>query len=249
MLIGEMGVQQLLLFILLVLLAEIIGTVGGFGSSMLFVPIASFFIEFHYVLGITALFHVLSNLSKIYLFRKGFNKALVMQLGIPAVIAVVIGAWCTRFIDTKWLEIIMGIMLMLLSLFLFIFSNKKLRATLINTIGGGIISGFVAGLLGTGGAIRGLTLSAFALNKDIFIATSAIIDLGVDFSRSLVYFANGYLMPDYLKLIPILLVLSYTGSYLGKKILNFVPEAIFKKIVLILVSFAGIITILKWLIQ
>jgi uncharacterized membrane protein YfcA len=61
--------ENLYLFILLALLAEIAGTVGGFGSSLFFVPIASYFLDFHSVLGITALFHVSSNLSKIAFFR------------------------------------------------------------------------------------------------------------------------------------------------------------------------------------
>jgi uncharacterized membrane protein YfcA len=40
------------LFILLALLAEVIGTVGGFGSSVFFVPVANFFLDFQSVLGL-----------------------------------------------------------------------------------------------------------------------------------------------------------------------------------------------------
>ncbi|MBY0433276.1 MAG: hypothetical protein K2U26_04110, partial [Cyclobacteriaceae bacterium] len=73
--------DNLPLFILLALLAEILGTVGGFGSSLFFIPIASYFLDFHSVLGITALFHVTSNISKIFLFKKGVDKRLIVQLG------------------------------------------------------------------------------------------------------------------------------------------------------------------------
>ena len=62
--------ENLPFFILLAFIAEILGTVGGFGSSLFFVPIASYFLDFHSVLGITALFHVSSNLAKIALDRK-----------------------------------------------------------------------------------------------------------------------------------------------------------------------------------
>jgi uncharacterized membrane protein YfcA len=85
--------ENLPLFILLALLAEILGTVGGFGSSLFFVPIASYFLDFHSVLGITALFHVSSNLTKIAFFRKGFDKKLVISIGIPAVVFVIAGAF------------------------------------------------------------------------------------------------------------------------------------------------------------
>lgn len=88
--------DNLLLFILLALLAEILGTVGGFGSSLFFVPIASYFLDFHSVLGVTAVYHVSSNLAKIALFRKGFDKKLLISMGIPAVIFVIAGAYFSR---------------------------------------------------------------------------------------------------------------------------------------------------------
>lgn len=88
------------LFVLLAFLSEIVGTVSGFGSSILFVPVASLFFDFKTVLGITAVFHVFSNLSKITLFRQGINKEIAFKLGIPAVAFVLLGAWLTTFLPT-----------------------------------------------------------------------------------------------------------------------------------------------------
>ena len=62
-----------IVFLILALLAEIIGTVGGFGSSVFFVPLAAFYFDFQTVLGLTAVFHLSSNISKIGLFRKGID--------------------------------------------------------------------------------------------------------------------------------------------------------------------------------
>ena len=69
-----------LYFLLLAMIAEITGTIGGFGSSVFFVPIASFFFDFQSVLGLTAIFHLSSNISKIALFRKGLNKKLLINI-------------------------------------------------------------------------------------------------------------------------------------------------------------------------
>lgn len=237
--------DNLLTFILLALLAEILGTVGGFGSSLFFVPIASYFLDFHSVLGITALFHVSSNLTKIAFFRKGFDKKLIVSIGIPAVLFVIIGAYISKYIKTEILEIALAVFLMMVSLTFLIFKNLTVKPTLPNAIGGGIFSGLMAGLLGTGGAIRGITLAAYNLRMDVFIATSAIIDLGIDASRSIVYYANGYIQNDILFLIPILFVTSIVGTYIGKKILEHISEEQFKSIVLILVLITGIITLTK----
>src|SRR6188474_722597 len=113
--------EHLMIFILLALVAEILGTVGGFGSSLFFVPIASYFLDFHSVLGITALFHVSSNIAKIALFRKGFDKKLVLSIGIPAVVFVIFGAVVSKFIEVTILEISLSIFLIFTSLIFLIF--------------------------------------------------------------------------------------------------------------------------------
>lgn len=222
-------------FLILALLSEIIGTISGFGSSILFVPIASLFFDFKTVLGITAVFHVFSNLSKITLFRKGIDKNIALKLGIPAVIFVMIGAWLTTLVPTKQMELLMNIVLVVLSIYLLRNFNRSLKQSNANLYSGGALSGFLAGLVGTGGAIRGITLAAFNLPKDIFIATSALIDLGVDSSRAVIYVSNGYFPKEYLMLLPFLIGVSILGSYLGKVILKRTSEVVFRYIVLIVI--------------
>jgi uncharacterized membrane protein YfcA len=232
---------------LLALLAEILGTVGGFGSSLFFVPIASFFLDFYSVLGITALFHVSSNITKIFFFRKGFDKKLVIRIGIPAVVFVIVGAFLTRYIDKQILQLSLAIFLMAMSAAFLIFKKFALKPTLANSIAGGTLSGLIAGLLGTGGAIRGITLAAFSLPKEVFIATSAVIDLGIDASRSVVYVSNGYVNREDLYLIVILFFVSIAGTFIGKKILEIISEKQFKSIVLILILVIGVATLVQQL--
>ena len=238
-------IDYLFYFILLALVAEILGTIGGFGSSLFFIPIAGYFLDFHSVLGITALFHVSSNLTKIFFFREGVDKKLLINIGIPAVVFVILGAFLSKYIGSTLLEFILSIFLILLSMFFLIFKNINIQPTTANSVTGGILSGLFAGLVGTGGAIRGLTLAAYGLSAEVFIATSAIIDLGIDASRSVVYFLNGYVHYHDLYLIPILFIVSVVGTYIGKKILTKVNDKQFKSLVLVLVLITGISTLVK----
>lgn len=237
--------ENLLIFILLALFAEILGTVGGFGSSLFFVPIAGYFLDFHSVLGVTAVFHVCSNVAKISLFRHGFNRQLLLQVGVPAVMFVVLGALLTSVFNNAVLELILAVFLILISLVFLIFKEFRIQPTFFNSIAGGALSGFTAGLLGSGGAIRGLTLAAFSIEKNVFIATSAMIDLGVDVSRSLVYYGNGYVHQHDLYLIVILLLVSFAGTYLGKKILSRFSESQFRIVVLSFILLIGIVGLVK----
>lgn len=209
---------------------------------------ASLFFDFKTVLGITAVFHVFSNLSKIFLFRKGIDKKIVLKLGLPAVIFVVIGAYLTTFLPTRTIELAMNLMLILLALYLIFNFNRPIKKTDTNLYIGGTVSGFIAGIAGTGGAIRGITLAGFQLPKEIFIATSAIIDLGVDSSRAIIYLSNGYFQKEYLVLIPFLIVIGILGSYLGKLILIKTSEIIFRYLVLGVIILTALFQLLKELI-
>lgn len=236
-------------FLFLAILAEILGTIGGFGSSIYFVPLAEYFLDFHTVLGITALFHVSSNLTKIGFFRKGIDRRILIYLGIPAVVFVILGAALSRYVKKETFELSISVLLVILGFLLLWFRNLKLSINPVNSITGGALSGFAAGLMGTGGAIRGLVLSAFQLEKEVYIASSAIIDLGVDLSRSVVYVMNGYVHRDILYLVPLLILVSLIGTYLGKLILNRIPSERFQKMTLALILLIGIGGIVKVLIK
>jgi uncharacterized membrane protein YfcA len=239
---------SLILFLLLSLIAEILGTIGGFGSSLFFVPIGNFFFDFKSVLGITALFHLTSNLSKIALFRKGIDKRLAIRMGIPAIVFVILGAYASKFFEKEILEMALAVFLIAISALFLLMKHLVIQANDPNTIAGGALSGFLAGILGTGGAIRGMVLIGFNLEKNIFIATSAVIDLGIDLSRSVVYFFNGYIHKHDLYLIPLLVIVSFAGTYIGKRIIQYIPQEKFRAIVLILIGAIGLITLIRSLV-
>ena len=91
--------------------------------------------------------------------------------------------------------------------------NKKLKfePTNFNAITGGAVAGFLAGIIGTGGAIRGATLAAFNLKKGMFVGTPTGIDFAVDLSRTIIYLVNGYLDKKYIWYIPVLYILAYAA--------------------------------------
>lgn len=230
-------------FFVLLLAAEVLGTIGGFGSSMLVMPLAGFFLPFDQALGLTALFHVFSNGSKMILFREGVSRWLLLWLGIPAVIGVIVGARLTARFDERALTLLLGLLLVGMGVLLLIRSHWKLEATKLNAMWGGAVSGAIAGLAGTGGAVRGVTLAAFGLSKNAFVSTSAWIDMGVDLSRSVVYASQGFMTAGVLAYLPAMAAASFGGSYIGKRLLARIPQERFRKIVLALVVAMGALSI------
>lgn len=189
--------------------------------------------------------HVFSNSSKLILFRKHIQWKLFLQVGIPSIVMVIGGAWLSKYIQIDHADLYLGIFLVILSALLLILPRLQLAPTLFNSIAGGGMAGFAAGLMGTGGAIRGIVLSAFKLEKNIFIATSAAIDMGVDLSRTAIYLGSDYMSFDLFWMIPVLAVISFIGSWIGKWILMKIPQAVFQYIVLFLILSIGILSLVR----
>jgi uncharacterized protein len=234
------GLGRSLLFLALALLAEVAGTVGGFGSSVFFVPLANFFLPLTTVLGLVALFHLASNIAKLGLFRHGIDRGLLLRLGLPAVLATAGGAWASALFPARLLETVLALFLVASSATLLLRPGWRIAPTAGNAAVGGALAGWMAGMVGTGGAIRGLTMAAFGLPKDVFVATSAAIDLGVDAVRALVYWRHGYMAGVDLAWIPPLVVVAILGTWLGRALLARIPQERFRQIALALVLAIGL---------
>jgi len=237
------------LFFFIALFSEIFGTVAGFGSSVFFVPLAGFFFDFHTVLALTSLLHVFSNAAKLVLFGRHVQWRLLLLLGIPSICCVIVGALLSTKLQFKYTELILGLFLVAFSVFFFCKPLIKLAPNQFNAISAGGIAGFLAGIIGTAGAIRGLALAAFDLEKNVFVATSAAIDSGVDFSRMTVYLRANYLGSAFYWYARGLLLVAFVGSYIGKIALNKVDQKNFRRIVLVLVFLIGLTTLGKFVQQ
>lgn len=235
-------------FFMLALACEILGTVAGFGSSVFFIPAAQFFYNIKLVLAITSLFHIFSNTTKIIVFYKSLNVHLILLYGLPSLLFTILGAYLTIWVIDTYLDIVLGTFLFVFSILLLLNPDYKLPATYTNAISSGSLAGFMAGFLGTGGAIRGLSLTAFQLEANCYIGTSAAIDFGVDLSRFIIYYTSGFWDQEFIPFIPLLLIASVAGTYIGKLIVGRYKQQTFRRIVLVFIGFTGFYMLLSYLI-
>ena len=183
------------------------------------------------------------------MFRDGIDKKLLINIGIPSIIFIILGGMLSDKMGSSLLEILLGIFLIALSAYFLIYNNVQISTGKPQMYLGGAISGFASGLIGTGGAVRGITMSAFNLEKTVYVATSAAIDLSIDLSRTVVYVYNGYLNKTNIFYVPVLLLIGFIGTYLGKKILNKLPQDKFKMSSLILILIIGLVSIIRPIMQ
>ena len=235
-----------ILFFLAAFISEIVGTIAGFGSSTVFLPLAVLFVDFKTALTLVALFHIFGNLGRVGFFRHGLDKNMLIRFGLPSVALTLLGALLVSVIPQTLLKGLLGIFLVCYSLMIFWKENYKVKPTLINTLVGGGASGFLAGLIGTGGALRGAFLTGFGLPKDKYIATAAAIALAVDLTRIPVYLSSGFLENKYYWYIPLLLIIALLGSFAGKQIVGRIPQKKFTKLVLKAILLIGLKFVYDW---
>ncbi|MBI2040036.1 sulfite exporter TauE/SafE family protein [Candidatus Microgenomates bacterium] len=229
-----------ILFFLSAFVSEIIGTIAGFGSSTVFLPLALLFFDFKTALVLVALFHIFGNIGRISFFKSGLDKQTLIIFGIPSVLLTVIGALLVKSTPQDFLKGILGIFLIVYAILSLWKEDLKVKESLFYSIIGGGLSGFLAGLIGTGGALRGAFLTAFGLPKEKYIATAAAIALAVDLTRIPIYFAGGFLSSQFYFYIPILLIVALAGSFSGKQVVKRVPQKTFKKMVLVAILAVGV---------
>ena len=192
-----------------------------------------FFVDFKTAIILVAIFHISGNISRITFFKHGLNWKILATFGAPSVLLTLLGAHLIDILPQDILKLILGVFLISFSIASLHNSKIGLPPNQKTLVAGGSLSGFLAGLIGTGGALRASFLNGFNLEKVTYIATSASIALATDATRIPVYISQGFLGEQFYYYIPILVGLAVAGSYVGKKIIGKINQNLFRKLVLI----------------
>lgn len=233
--------MEIIYIALLTIFASGVGTLTGFGTSTIMVPILLFFLPLPQTLLLVGIIHWFGDIWKIILFRKGFNWKLILTFGIPGIVATFLGARLIFTVSPDLLSQILGGFLVAYVVFLFLKPKFRVPKNTAMAAAGGALSGFLAGIFGIGGAVRGAFLSMFDLPKSVYIATAGAIALVIDTTRISTYLFEGVslqagLLWGFIFFIPA----SFTGAYLAKRIVNRIPQDKFRLVVAVFLFLAGI---------
>jgi len=165
---------------------------------------------------------------------------LMLWYGIPTVLTAIVGAYLLEIVAPKAIGLGIGIFLILFAIYTFINPSRTLPEREYVLVTGGLLSGFTAGLIGLGGAIRGAFLISTKIKKETYIATSAAIALFTDIARCTTYVVRGNLESQYYWYIPVLLIIGFIGTRFGVRLLKWLPELTVKRIILVLLILVSI---------
>lgn len=229
------------LFLIASYLAAVVATLAGFGSSTLLIPVAIHFMDVKTAIFLVACFHLFNNIFKVKLFWKKIDFKTFLLFGIPSIIFAFGGAYLVSVMPVNTIKIVVAIFLILFSTYSLLNPKFALKKTRINAVLGGGMSGFLAGLIGIGGAIRSTFLISFSLPIEVYVATSAIIAVVIDLTRIPTYLMTKVVQgSSYHFLIVFLIVSAYLGVKTGKILLTRIKQETFRSVVLIALLLVGI---------
>lgn len=233
--------MEILSISFLTLLAAIIGTITGFGTSTLMIPILVIFFPAVEAIFLVAIIHWFGDIWKISLFRQGLNVRLIALFGVVGLATSYLGALVSLGAHEQTLLRVLGAFLAGYALFLTYQSTFKIPSRNVTALSGGAISGFFAGMFGIGGAIRAMFLSAFDLPKTVYIATAGAIGIMVDSTRIITYFTNGATLPRELWYGLFLFIpISFFGAQAAKGFMDKIPQNKFRTVVAVFLFAIGL---------
>jgi uncharacterized protein len=247
--------MEILYITLLTLIAATIGTITGFGTSTLMIPVLVIFFPPVEAIFLVAIIHWFGDVWKVALFRSGFNLRLLALFGVVGLVTSYLGAYISLGTNEEILLRVLGAFLAGYALFLIFQSllrqgfggqaKFKIPAGNLTALSGGALSGFFAGMFGIGGAIRSMFLSAFDLPKAVYIATAGAIGIMVDSTRIITYFTGGATLPRELWYGLFLFIpISFVGAQIAKKIVDKIPQNKFRVVVAVFLFAIGLKLIL-----
>ncbi len=226
--------------------AEVIGTMAGFGAATILTPFAAAFMDMKTAIALVAVFHLFGNGSRLLFFGRHVRWRVWALFGITGIGCSVLGAFVTAALPGAAVRLAFGVFLLLyVALSWSAASALRLPATPVTLVGGGALSGFIAGLLGTGGAVRSACLLAFRLPRDAYLGTSAAIAACVDATRLPVYVAGGALSGETVAVLLGLLAAAFTGAWTGQRLVRRISAEGFRRLVLLLLTGMGVKLVLE----
>ncbi|MFH1711807.1 MAG: sulfite exporter TauE/SafE family protein [Patescibacteria group bacterium] len=233
--------EEILLISALTIVASWVGTLSGFGSSTVLVPVLLLFFPLPETLLLAGILHWFNDIWKLTLFRKGIKWNLILSFGIPGVIATFIGASLILTAPEELLSRILGGFLITYAFYLLIHHKFKVPTSTPTAIAGGTLSGFFAGIFGLGGAIRSAFLTTYNLPKVVYIATAGAIGLAIDSTRVVTYLAEGSQLRSTLWFGLILFIpASFIGAKIAQKMVKKIPQKQFRFVIAMFLLVAGV---------
>ena len=228
-------------------LAGAIASIAGFGIGSLLTPVLASQFDVRLAIAIVSLPHLAGTFVRFLLVRTHINRDVLLGFGAASAIGGLAGAALQAVVQSAVLAIIFGLLLVFAGMgSLTGFAQRMRFSGRRSALVGGALSGLLGGLVGNQGGIRAAALLGFDVSRQAFVATATAVALIVDSARIPVYLVTqGSDLGPQWPLIALLAVGAVVGTLLGERTLRRMSEAVFRRVVGVLLLVLGAYTLAR----
>lgn len=236
-------IPPLIVLLPVLFLGSIVSTIAGGGMGVILVIASLFFTDVRTSVILVSLLGFAIQGAKIFHFRQYTRWDIArwyMVLGIPMSFA---GGYLLFVFPERTIEIVIAVLCLIFCALEL--SPRRVRVVpgKASLIGLGAVNGIIGGVTGNGALMRSPALLAFGLTKEEFVGTSSMIALFMNIGKTSVYAVQFDWNIEAIVLIILSIPFVLLGVTIGKRILKYVPQVLFERILLTIV-FVGAIRIL-----
>jgi uncharacterized membrane protein YfcA len=206
--------------------------VAGFGIGSILTPLLALAIGAKLAVAAAAIPHLIGNSVRLWTLRHRIDKDVLKSFGLMSAAGALAGALLHAFAAAPALKMAMAVILIIAGALGVAGLIDRIRMGRHGAWTAGALSGFLGGLVGNQGGIRAAAMLALDVRKEVFVATAVAIALVVDGARMPVYaFSVGR---ELIGVWPIVATASggvLLGTLTGKKLLGWIPEEVFRRMV------------------
>ncbi|MBW3553951.1 MAG: sulfite exporter TauE/SafE family protein [Gemmatimonadetes bacterium] len=222
-------------------LAGAVASVAGFGIGSLLTPVLSVSLGTRLAVALISVPHFAGTALRLWRLRAHVDRGVLLGFGIASAAGGLLGAFFFSRAGSPTLALVFGLLLLLAGIGELTGLARRVKLTGLAAWAAGALSGLFGGMVGNQGGIRSAALLGFHLPRHAFVATATAIALVVDLARMPVYFAvEGRAIVAEWPLLLLTLAGVVAGTLAGERVLSWIPERIFRRVVATLIVGLGV---------
>ena len=227
------------------LIASTLAAVAGFGGAAIMLPILVWAVGVRDAIPLLTVAQLIGNLSRVWFNRGELSLPVVKWFALGAVPAAIAGGILFATAPVAALVRVLGVVLLLTVAYRRTTWGRNARIRLRGFLPLGAASSFLSALAGTVGPIMAPFFLAYGLVRGAYIGTEAMATVVMHVVKLGVYGKYALLSIRILLIGLAIGAVMILGSYLGKRILNRVPERFFPYIIEGVLIVAGLLFVIK----
>ena len=229
--------------LLVIFLAGVTFGLAGFGFTTVSVPIMIIFLPPQVVVPIAVIHGILICIFVLAEARKWVDLKRIWSLIIAGLAGIPFGIYLLVVLDVTMLKVFIGTAITVFGVALLAGFKRKIKNEKLAFAPVGFVSGLLTGSMGTSAPPVTLFLTNQGVKRQVFRANLALYLMVVALATIPGFIISGLVTKEVLGYVILFLPAMIVGVLIGIKLVDRVREELFKKIVLAILIFAGLLSI------